>query len=189
VKHLNFTLKQKSILILVAVTLAFVLVIGVIAAVSTPTQKQTITNVPDGQPTPTPTPVPTITPTIAPTPTPTIAPTPTQEPLTDTFTVTATINGTEQPNPELTTIPGGAYIGTVYVETFIFTSTANQPITVTASCPSGWTGNEIITWDQTTLDHGFTVSLPTAGSTATMTMTITLGSVGGSIPLVFTATP
>jgi hypothetical protein len=122
-------------------------------------------------------------------PTPSPTPAPTQTPLTDTFTLTATLNGAPVSDPTNIVIPSGAYIGTVYTEVFTFTSTANQPIIVTASCPNGQTGNMAVVWDAITQANGYLVSLPSYGSTATMTMTVTLGSVGGTIPLVFTPTP
>ena len=133
---------------------------------------------PDGKPTPTP--VPTASP----------IPTATPTPKTDTFTVTATVNGTTT-DPSSIAILSGGYIGTTYTVVYSFQSTANQPITVTASVPAETpvTGNAQISWDATTQANNYAVSLPVNGATATMTMYVTLGTEGGSIPLVFTPTP
>lgn len=114
-------------------------------------------------------------------------PTPTPIPLTNTFTTTATLNGTAIPNPTTINLPS-AYIGTQYTIVYTFTSTANQPINVTASAPNV-TGSEVILWDATTIANGHSAFLGSNGNSATMTMYVTLGSVGGTIPLVFTATP
>jgi len=93
-------------------------------------------------------------------------------------------------NPEVFAIPDGALVGDVYIVTYTLTSTANQPITVTASVPPGQqvTGNQLISWDQTTVDNHYSVNLAVDAS-ASMTMTVTVGTVGGSIPLMFTSNP
>lgn len=180
--------KIKAILIIAVTVTTIVGLIAVAAAVSTPHKVPSTVLTPNGI-VPTPTPEPTATP--IPTPTPTIEPTPspTSEPLTDTFTVTATLNGTLT-NPENIVIPEGALVGDVYTVVYTFVSTANQPITVTASVPEGQqvTGNQLIVWDATTVQNSYSVSLP-IGASATMTMTVTVGTVGGSIPLMFTANP
>jgi hypothetical protein len=189
------TLKRKAIIFGAVIALITILLIGVVIAVAGGNKFNSDVTIPDGQPTPTPTPtvVPTITPTATPTPTPipTATPTPTPEPLTNTFLLSATLNGTLLTDPSVIIIPSGAYIGTVYNVVYTFTSTANQPITVQATVTAGQsvTGNEIIVWDATTTANGYAVSLPVNGAVATMTMTVTLGSVGGSIPLTFTASP
>jgi hypothetical protein len=160
--------KIKAFLI---VALATALFIGVVAAIAAYSQPSTV-NVPAGLPTPTPTPTATPTPTPAP---------------TNTFTLSATLNDAAVPNPAAINLPS-AYIGTQYTIVYTFTSTANQPITVTASAP-GVTGNQIISWDPTSTANGYSVFLGSNGAAATMTMYVTLQSTGGSIPLVFTSTP
>jgi hypothetical protein len=167
--------KKQKILVVVTIVLAAALITTASVLAFSPYFISSTTNVPAGVPTPTP--IPTATPT--PTPTP-----------TDTFTVTATLNSIPVADPTNINIPSGGYIGSTDIVVYTFTSTANQPITVGTSVGTGGvTGNEGITWDSTTVTNGYTVSLPSNGSTATMTMTVTLGTEGGAIPLIFTANP
>jgi hypothetical protein len=174
IPKLNLTPKTKMILILTTVTL--IATIGLVAAISAFSVASNSTY-PAGAPTPTP--VPTATPT----------PSPTPAPLTNTFTVSATLNGVAVADPKNIVVPTGAYIGTVYNTVYTITSTANQPITVQVTAPTGVTGNMNISWDTTTTSNAYSVFLNANGASATMTMTVTLGSIGGDIPLVFTAAP
>ena len=168
----NLSVKQKTILILLAVALiASVGIAAAVTAFSVPSTSQ----YPPGLPTPTPSPSPT--------------PSPTPIPLTDTFTVSATLNGVAVADPTTITIPAGAYIGTQYTTVYTFKSTANQPITITATAPTGTTGNMDISWDQTSTNNNYQVFLASNGASATMTMYVRLGTVGGDIPLVFVAAP
>jgi hypothetical protein len=125
------------------------------------------------------------------TPTPTASPTPAPtETPTNTFTTTATMNGQNVPDPTHIEIPSGELVGTQFIIIYTFHSTANQPLTVFASVPADQqvTGNEQIVWDAATVSNGYSVPL-SVGGTAQMTMTVTLGTVGGTIPLVFTSNP
>jgi hypothetical protein len=164
----GMSVKSKTILILVVV--ALVVTIGTAVAISV-FSVQSTSQYPAGLPTPTP--VPTATPV----------------PLTNSFTMSATLNGAAVADPRTITIPAGAYIGTIYTTVYTFTSTANQPITVGVTAPTGTTGNMIISWDTATQASGYTVFLAGNGAQATMTMQVSLGTVGGDIPLVFTASP
>jgi hypothetical protein len=172
VNQLSSLSRNKKILVVLSVCLVASLCSYVVA--STVSSLNSNTTVPPGRPLP----------TVAPTPSPSPTPTP-----TNSFTVTATLNGVAVADPQNIVIPEGAEIGTLYTEVFKITSTANQPISVAVSCPEGVTGNAVIVWDSTTVANAYSVSLPSNGATATMTMYVTLGSVGGNIPLVFTATP
>lgn len=88
---------------------------------------------------------------------------------TDTFTVTATMNGTVQSTPLNINLAGPIYQGDSYVIVYSITSTANQPLTVSeTNSITGATSS----WDKTS------VTLAANGNTATMTLTVSPTSAG-----------
>lgn len=99
----------------------------------------------------------------------------------DTFTVSAMLNGTAVANPNAINLPTPLYTGDIYVINYTITSTANQPITVNESGAA--TGNSIWSWDKTSL------ALAASGSSGLMDLTITIGTTTGTINVQFTATP
>ncbi len=88
---------------------------------------------------------------------------------TDTFTVTATMNGTVQSTPLNINLAGPIYQGDSYVIVYSITSTANQPLTVSET--NSITG-ATASWDKTS------VTLAANGNTATMTLTVSPTSAG-----------
>lgn len=99
---------------------------------------------------------------------------------TSTFTVSATVNGVTQANPNAISLPQG-HIGDTYTVVYKITTSANQAITVTgtASPISGITES----WSPTS------VHLDVDDAPATITLTLANIQVGGTINVSFSAAP
>lgn len=100
---------------------------------------------------------------------------------TDSFTVSATVNGTAAANPNTINLPTPLFTGDVYVINYTVTSTANQAIRVQES--GGATSDSVWSWSNTLL------LLPVPGNSGVMSLTITIGTTVGTINVQFMASP
>jgi hypothetical protein len=114
-----------------------------------------------------------------PTPNPSASPSPSPTPiLTTTFTTSATLNGTAITNPAVINLPTTLHNGDKFIVVYTITNTANQPLTIIrASTSTTITG---LTWDKP--------NLPLAiEATGTLTLTIPIGILAGTINVMFTS--
>ena len=95
---------------------------------------------------------------------------------TDSFTYTATLNGTVVADPANINIPV-SFVGDTDIIVYTVTSTANQPITVNAIVPTGGT-----------LDKS-SVTLASNGATGTFTLTVTVAASAQTVNVNFSSNP
>jgi len=105
---------------------------------------------------------------------------------TDTFTVTATLNDVAVASYQTITLPAGL-VGSTDTIVYTITTTANQPITITATY--ALTGGPTAVWSGTSTTSDATPSLAVGAAPVSLTLTVTLGTTSGTVTVYFVATP
>jgi hypothetical protein len=97
--------------------------------------------------------------------------------LTDTFSVTAKINGTSVSDPTAIVIPSGFYAGDSYVVIYKITNTANQPLLITpnnSGTPASWDQQSVVIPMGSTVP--ITLTIPNIQSAVSITVSFTPSS-------------